>query len=178
LRHLVTVIDWYGPYDFEGAKAAARKDFDSGLYMCAGLLPYQRGKPKIQYVGIAQKSMATRVNNRHHKLHEVTKQRTIWLGEVASLGSPGKKTKATNPSLDFAEWALVYFLKPALNAKKNKTPPARDVTVLNRWWKKDYETPYSNHHHADWPDLIDYLGRGATTRLVTFKNIKRVVVPE
>lgn len=155
LRHLVTVIDWYGPYDFEEAKKEAGCQFNSGLYLCTGQLPRQRGKPKIQYIGIAS-ILGTRVTERHHKLNDVTRQRKIWLGEVTSLGSPGKKTKKTSPSLDFAEWALIYFLKPALNEKKHKTPPKRNITVLSRWWKKDYETPYSNHPQAEWPDLIDY----------------------
>ncbi len=178
MRHFVTVIDWYGPFTFEEAKAAAKADFASGLYLCTGRRAYQRGKPSIQYVGIAQKSMATRINNSHHKLTKVTKDCAIWIGEVSSLGWPGRRAKKTSPALDFAEWALVYFLAPALNAKKHKTPPARDVTVLNRWWKKDYETPYSNHQTKNWPDLIEYLGRGTKAKLVTFSRVKRVAVPE
>ena len=93
MRHLVTVIDWYGPYDFEEAKSVARNDFYSGLYLCTGRCKYERGRPKIQYVGIAQKAMHTRVNDAHHKLSLVTKDRKIWLGEVSSLESPGRRVK-------------------------------------------------------------------------------------
>ena len=32
-KHLMISIDWYGPYDLEGAKEAAKKDYDAGLYL-------------------------------------------------------------------------------------------------------------------------------------------------
>ena len=177
MRHLVTVIDWYGPYDFADAMRIAREEFDDGLYLCIGRQAYERGRPKIQYVGIAQKSMQTRVNNNHHKLSEVTKDRKIWLGEVGSLGSPGRRDKKTSPALDFAEWALVYFLKPLLNDKKTKSGPKRPVTVLNRWWRKDFKTPWIKRPHPDWPDLIDYLGLDHKAKVVWFRRPTRIAVP-
>lgn len=176
MLHLVTVLDWYGPFGYDEAFEIARKDFDGGMYLCVGKVKSQHGPATIQYVGIAGKVLRSRVNGTHAKLILVTRERNIWLGEIGSLGVPGKKAKKTNASLDFAEWALVYFLKPRLNNKKTKTPPARPVTVLNRWWKRDYATQHVRRPHPNWPDLIDYLGPESKARVVWFKGAKRIQV--
>ncbi len=69
---------------------------------------------------------------------------------------------------------MIYFVKPALNKKKTMSPPKRPVTVLNRWWKTDFETPWVHRQHRDWPDLIDYLGPDLKAKVVWFKGAKRV----
>jgi len=176
VKHLVTVLDWYGPYNYEEALKAARENFSDGVYLCTGKIKSAQGKPKIQYVGIAGKELKTRVGDNHHKLKMVTRERQLWFGEIGSLVPPGKKAKKTNASLDFAEWALVYFLQPPLNSKKKKNPPKRPVTVLNRWWRKDFDTPWIKRPHSDWPDLIDYLGPELKAKVVWFKSPKRVDV--
>ena len=70
--------------------------------------------------------------------------------------------------LDLAEWAHIYFLQLPLNEKKKARPPDRPITVLNRWWKTDYETPIQKPPHPSWPNLIDFLDDGYDTRLVWF----------
>lgn len=177
MRHLVTVIDWYGPYNsLESAKQAAKADYAGGLYLCIGQQEHEVDPPSIQYVGIAQQDMATRVNEYHHALTKVKRGFKLWMGEVSSLESPGRRHKQTRPSLDYAEWCLTYFLDVRLNQKKTKRPPDRPITVFNRWWKTDYETPYRKRPHPDWPDLIDFLGTGHKARLVWFKNVKSIEV--
>jgi hypothetical protein len=153
---------------------SCKEDFADGLYLCLGKTKGQRGKSRIQYIGIAGSDINTRLKDPKHKIHTVTRDQRFWLGEVNSLGVPGKKLKKTNPSLDFAEWALVYFLKSELNEKKAVKPPERPVTVLNRWWRKDYETPFVHRPHENWPDLIDYLGREVKAKVVWFSRPKRV----
>jgi hypothetical protein len=175
VKHLIVVVDWYGPYKYQEAIVLAKSEYGDGLYLCVGKTKHQRGSSVLQYVGITGKELGSRVNANHHKLTLVTRDCEIWLGEVGSLGVPGPKTKKTNPALDFAEWALVYFLKPALNAKKIKSPPTRPVTVLNRWWKTDFETPWIRKRpHLHMPDLIDYLGQNFRAKIVRFKDSTRV----
>lgn len=177
MRHLVTVIDWYGPFTLEQAIKAMKKDgFDAGLYLCLGKQKGQHGNSRLQYVGIACKDLSTRVKNGHHKIDLVTRERTIWLGEVSSLGVPGIKAKKTTPTLDFSEWALVYFLQPLLNEKKKYTPPPRPVSVLNRWWRKDYNTPWIKRPHPELPEFIDYLGPNYKAKVVWFKSPKKVEI--
>ena len=177
MRHLVTVIDWYGPFSsLTDANQAAKDEYDGGLYLCIGQQEHDTAPPSIQYVGIAQWDMASRVNERHHALPKVKRGFKLWMGEVSSLESPGRRKKQIRPSLDYAEWCMAYFLGVKINNKKTKSPPDRPITVLNRWWKKDYETPYKQRPHPDWPDLIDFLGTGHKARLVWFKNVKSIEV--
>lgn len=179
MRHLVTVIDWYGPFSHKEAVTAVKEDgFADGLYLCLGKTKGKHGNSKLQYVGIAGKDLKSRVKTGHYKLDLVTRDRTLWLGEVSSLGVPGRKTKKTDPSLDFSEWALVYFLQPSLNDKKKYTPPARPVSVLNRWWKVDYKTPWVKRPHPELPEFIDYLGPKYKAKVVWFRSPKRVAVPQ
>ncbi len=154
-KHLMIAVNWFGPYwDLAETREVARNEWDHALYMCIGMRPYQR-KPAMQYVGIG-KSVHTRMTEDHHKLKEVTRERQIWLGEIATAEPGGRKLKVTAATLDYAEWLHARFMQLPLNEKKTKTLPPRSVTVLNKWWKRDYETPRRNRPHPDWPDLIDY----------------------
>ncbi|TIS87702.1 hypothetical protein [Mesorhizobium sp.] len=170
-------VDWFGPYDLEGAKKAANSDYGDGLYMCIGKRPYQRA-PALQYVGIGIQ-VRTRLKEDHHKLQEVTKQRSMWLGEVVTAEPSGKKIKVTPATLDYAEWLHARFLRLPLNEKKTKGLPPRSVTVLNRWWRTDYATPRRKRPHPDWPDLIDYPSYGLPARLVWFgKGQRHILGPD
>lgn len=173
-KHLMIAIDWFGPYDLEGAKAAAQSDYAHALYMCIGKRAYQR-EEAMQYVGIG-KSVYTRLHADHHKLQKVTKQRKIWLGEIATAEPSGKKLKVTKATLDFSEWLHARFMRLPLNEKKTKGLPSRSVTVLNRWFKTDYETMRKNRPHPDWPDLIDYPDYGLPARLVWFGGKQQYVL--
>ncbi|MCI5120605.1 MAG: hypothetical protein D3908_05330 [Candidatus Electrothrix sp. AUS4] len=159
MKHIAIVIDWYGPYSsLEEARAALNADYEDGLYMVIGKIPYQREDPTLQYIGISKK-LRSRVGNNHHKLGAISKLSGIWLGEVASTGIPGKKKQATDLRLDLSEWCHSYFLQLPLNDKKTVNPPKEPVTVMNRWWFTDYETKRNRRPHPDWPDIIDYWGK-------------------
>lgn len=155
-KPLVFIIEWFGPYSsiIEANKAA--KDFGDGFYLCTGLRSKERLTPKIQYVGIS-KRLSNRVRNDHHKLALITKKFKLWLGEVSTQQPTGRNRQKTKISLNYVEWALTHSLNPKLNDKKISNPPKRSVTILNRWWKRNYEARFRKRPHPDWPDLVDYI---------------------
>lgn len=177
-KHLMIAIDWYGPYKTLEAARGAAKPYDwPGLYMLIGKVGEERSS-KIQYVGISR-SVSTRLNSKHHRLGARAIEASgirdigIWLGEVATAEPGGKKMKATKTTLDFAEWLHARFMGLPLNGMKTKSPPPRSVTVLNRWWKTDFQTPMSRRPHPDWPNLIDYPTYGLPARTVWFGGKQR-----
>lgn len=176
MKHLAIVVDWFGPYNRDEARSSARLDYKSGLYLCLGKIRHQRAPSRPQYVGLS-KSLAARLAN-HQKLPLITREATFWLGEVATAEVPGKKKKKTSETLASAEWALAYFMQIPLNSKKKLSPPNRSMTLLNRWWRKDYETPWVRRPDARWPDLIEYGGADLAAKLVWFGGrLKRVKPP-
>ncbi len=165
MKHLAVVVDWYGPYPLDAALMKA-KSMDRGLYLGLGKIRCQRGPARPQYIGLTT-CFGSRLGN-HHKLPSITQKPEFWLGVVATVNVPGKATKKTPPSLDYAEWVHAYFLNLPLNERKKKNPPSRPVTVLNRWWRTDSERQRFKRPNQAWPDLIDYQGREHVTRLVWF----------
>ena len=164
MKHIAIIVDWYGPYASRQSAIVASRDFAGpGLYLAAGKRPYERSR-KIQYVGIT-KHLTTRLSRPHHKLAQITRDAEYWLGEVGSVGIPGRKAKVTDRRLDLAEWAHSHFLALPLNERKRKLPDA-PVTVLNRWWRADYDTPWIRRRLSGWPDLIDFRGRDYGAQLV------------
>lgn len=172
-KHLVIAVDWYGPYkSLEDAREAIPDFTSDGLYLALGKT--SSNEPfGLQYVGIST-TLGTRVSTRHHKLGLI-EDLQIWLGEVGTARPSGRQIKKTPATLDYAEWLMAYFVYLPLNDKKTKNAPDVPVTLLNRWWKKDYETPFHRRPHPEWPDLIDYLGYYYPTKIVWFgKKMKRV----
>lgn len=165
MKPVVAVIEWYGPYTLEDAREASFAYAD-GIYIALGKTKNQRAS-RLQYVGLAS-DLPTRLNGSHHKLPLITRDREIWLGEVVSPRTPGRKIKVTDRMLDLSEWAHAYFLQLPLNNKKKATPPDRAITVYNRWWKRDFVTPYKRRPHNSWPDMIDYVGPDYDAKLVWF----------
>lgn len=166
MKHIALVVDWYGPYSYEGAQNAS-DDFAAGLYMVFGKVKHQKVISIPQYIGVAS-SLKKRLTNNHHKIHEVTRDRKFWLGEIGSVGIPGPKRKVIDTRIDLAEWAHAYFLRLPLNEKKTYRAPDKPVTVLNRWWKIDYITKRQRRPHSQWPDLIEYPGKEFGAKLVWF----------
>ncbi len=167
MNHIALVVDWYGPYTYKDARIAAKNDFSDGLYLVTGKIKHQKARVALQYAGVA-KDLYSRLNNGHHKIHQVTRDQKFWFGEIGSVGLPGPKSKVIDTRIDLAEWAHAYFLKLPLNGRKTKHAPDRPLTVLNRWWKIDYETPRTRRPHKDWPDLIEYPGKGYGAKIVWF----------
>ena len=175
MKHLAVVVDWYGPYAVKDALKAARYDYNSGLYIGIGKRHYQHGQSTIQYIGLSRK-LGIRLLQ-HHKLPEIRRDAKIWLGEVGTAEIPGPKCKCTPVSLDAVEWLHAYFLHLPLNERKKKRPPDRASTVLNRWWRVDYETQWVRRPHPSWPDIIDYLGPDNPAKIVWFGGKQKRVKP-
>ncbi|MBY0457937.1 MAG: hypothetical protein K2V38_11405 [Gemmataceae bacterium] len=165
MKPVVALIDWFGPYDLDTARDAAF-DFDDGIYCAIGKTKHA-WHSHLQYVGLAS-NLRARLNGTHHALPLITREMQLWLGEVASPRTPGRKIKTTDRMLDLAEWAHAYFLQLPLNTRKKATPPDRPITVYNKWWRTDFETPYLRRPHQEWPDLIDFLGLDYQAKLVWF----------
>ncbi len=161
------IIDWFGPYNHEDALSKSEQDYDDGLYMLIGKTKYQKTKNSLQYIGIA-KDLSIRLKNNQSTIDQLSQKLIIWLGEISSYGVPGRKIKSINRCLDLAEWAHIYFLNLPLNQKKKSKPPDHPVTILNRWWRRDYKTPFIKRPHTDWPDLIDFIGTEFGARICWF----------
>ncbi|MGM0703875.1 MAG: hypothetical protein ACQEUG_15955 [Pseudomonadota bacterium] len=166
-KALTAIIDWYGPYSVEEAKEAAKQDYDDGLYMIIGRRKWQRGT-HLQYIGLASNLYRRLHTTRYVQDQEEITEHELWLGEVASPRTPGSKIKVTDKMLDLAEWTHAYFLQLPLNDKKRKSPPDTPIVTYNRWWRTDYETLYVKRPHADWPDMIDFIGYGYEAKVVWF----------
>ena len=106
-KSVIAVVEWYGPYSKDEARNNA-SDFDDGLYMAIGKKKYER-TANLQYVGLAS-NLRARLNSEHHKLPLVTRDLRLWLGEVTTPRSPGRKIKVTDRMLDLVEWAHIYYL--------------------------------------------------------------------
>jgi hypothetical protein len=153
--HIAVVIDWYGPYHgIQEAKKAAKSDWVDGFYLLIGKEKYQKSPPKLLYVGISD-YLPDRVTPQHPILPYISGEPMVWLGYIVTYGIPGRANKKL---LQLAEWAIAYFLELPLNTKKTAYPPNDPITVFNRWWKKDYETPRKQRPHPHWPDVIDFAG--------------------
>ena len=165
MKSPVAIVEWYGPYSQEEAWDAA-SDFGDGVYMALGKCRYER-VVSLQYIGLAS-NLQSRIYGAHHKLSRITREYSLWLGEVSSPRAPGKRAKITDRILDLTEWAHAYFLQLPLNDRKKKNPPDLPITVYNRWWRTDYETPYMRRPHGEWPDVIDFLDDEYNAKLVWF----------
>jgi hypothetical protein len=177
-KRLVIGIDWFGPYTRKEVLKAI-SNFDGGLYLATGRRSGKGNhKKRPQYIGISTNGLCGRAGNpAHHKLNQLDASFKIWLGEIATAEPAGKRALATPTTLRFAEWLHVYFMELPLNERKKENLPPKPVTVLNRWWAKDFETPRLRRPHPAWPDLIDFAGREYRARKVWFQAPNQIVYP-
>lgn len=149
-KPLAVIVDWFGPYYSQQEAAKCAKDgYGAGLYLIIGKKKYERGGSRLQYVGIAD-LLYGRLRGRHHIIPGVARERELWLGEIASAWGTGRAR------LELVEWAYIYFLDIAQNVRKKKTPPRKEITIINRWWPKDFTPVRMKRPHKNWPDVIDY----------------------
>lgn len=175
MKSITAIIDWYGPYSIEEATKASKFDYGDGVYMVIGKAKYERND-KLQYIGLAN-DLGKRLSGHHHRIPEVKRDQKIWLGEVASPRTPGRKVKVTDRMLDLAEWAHAFFLQLPLNGKKTSNPPDMAIVIYNRWWQKDYETQYKQRPHKNWPDFIDFCGNDYLAKVVWFGGKQHAKLP-
>lgn len=153
------------------AAQKASGDIGNGLYVAVGHgLAVRRGPRTMLYMGVGA-PLSLRLTPQHHKLSTISIT-SIWLGEVAVAGIPGRRKKKINPHLDLVEWASIFFMKLPHNQRKN-TPPFRSCVVVNRWWGTDYETEMERPA-ARWADIIEYDAVRRTANLVWFGSKGRV----
>jgi hypothetical protein len=120
------VIGWRGPFTSEEVRSS---DLGNGLYLLDGRRRYER-RDYIQYFGITEGSYHERLNRRHHKMGQITRNRTVWLGQIEYPG------RFTRKHLELAEGCLIYFWGLGLNEKKLVTP-SDPVCLISRWLKPD-----------------------------------------
>ncbi len=176
-KHLMILVEWFGPYSsIAEACSAAKRSFDGGLYLAIGRKPYQRAVKRPQYVGIGN-PLHTRMTPSHHKLSLLhPKGLELWMGEVQTAEPSGHKSKVTAATLDHAEWLHARFMRLPLNEMKTKGRPQRSVSVLNRWYNTEFdgEKP-QKRPHPDWPDFIDFLDDELPARAQWFNERKNRV---
>jgi hypothetical protein len=175
MKQLTIIIDWYGPYSLEGAIKAAKEDgFKDGLYMVIGKTSVIEETISPQYIGLS-KLLARRLKG--HPVLSSIPEGNIWLGEVVTSEPSGRKKRSIKYSLDYAEWLHAYFMKLSRNNKKRKSHPPQPVTLLNRWWKIDYETPRLKRPHTSWPDLFDYPYKNYPIKMIWFGQYQKIIEP-
>jgi hypothetical protein len=147
-NHKTIIVDWYGAYSPEHVEE--NKDWENGLYLASGYLKHKQSED-VHYCGITEGSFSAR-HAKHHKLSEITRNRKIWIGEIAYPNRPKRDI------LELAESVIIYFWQPELNTRKTVNPPS-PVTLINRWHKPD-ETPRLRQHPMckDIEDVISWDG--------------------
>ena len=130
---IATIVDWYGPYkSVAAAQSAARSDYTAGLYVVVGHGEEKRRGPlQMLYVGISD-NLVSRMGSTHSTLNKLSIG-SLWLGEIATAGIPGRRQKRTDPHLDIVEWMTAYFLRIPFSQKKVVNPPDLSAVVSNRW---------------------------------------------
>ena len=106
-------VRWHGPFTYEAIKKNVHlngqaKDLeDFGLYAFTGLLKYQRGPARLQYIGITiEQTYRTRFMQ--HPIRQlITRKYEIWLGKV-------ERTRI-DERIRRAEHMLIYFTNQLIN---------------------------------------------------------------
>ena len=174
MKHFVVGVDWYGPYlalgetSVRAVAAADAAEFNPcGLYCAIGPRPDGSGSGPL-YVGLST-GLSKRLRQ-HKGLEWVEREAGIeqmWLGYPATADQSGRRARIRPRTIDDAEWCHIFFMQPPFNTQRAGTPPAQNVTVLNRWWHVDGR-PRMRRPHSSWPDLFDYMGQDRRSRAVWF----------
>ena len=106
MKHLAVVVDWYGPYTPEEARASSRIDYESGLYLGIGKRKHQKSSAVPQYVGLS-KNLALRLAT-HNKLPDISRNARFWLGEVATAQPPVPMSPETTTSSELLKVASAH----------------------------------------------------------------------
>lgn len=118
-------ISWRGPFTLAEVNAS---EYQNGLYFFVGKRPYERVST-IQYIGITEGLFKNRFK-KHHKLTQVTRELSIWLGHVDFPST------FTRNQFDVAEKILLYFWQPELNEKLRVSIP-KPTAVISTWHKQN-----------------------------------------
>ncbi|EPT7430025.1 hypothetical protein ACVSEE_003569, partial [Vibrio cholerae] len=141
--HTTVIVDWRGPFSYE--EIESNPDWENGLYLATGKLKYER-EATIQYCGITEGTFIGRLKN-HHKVHEINRDKEFWIGEVKY------PDEVSRYFLEMAESIIIYFWQPELNERKKLSLP-KPITLINRWYKKDYSPRYRQHPMCKYLDDV------------------------
>ena len=149
------VIEWKGPFSQEDIDAINDKPRSGCLYLISGLVKYEHGGPKLQYIGLSTRGAAIRFKDRGHKENLVIHEKQYWLGHFSN-----QRQEATPANLELAEFALIYTCQPPLNDKKKINRPGAPVAVINRWMTCNdrYREKRIHPVQKTVPDVIVYDG--------------------
>lgn len=150
------VVEWWGPYTDEQLEEIEDRADSGSLYIISGLRKYQRGNPKIQYIGISERGAIVRFHDKGHPGKNVVRERRYWLAHLSNL-----QQEATRANLELVEHALIYTCKTEINKKKKGRVPKTPVVVINRWFTKNgnYREKRTTPVQLVVPDVILYDGR-------------------
>lgn len=126
MDELTIKIHWKGSYSLEEVN---EMDDGNGLYLLDGKQRYER-KSDIQYFGITEQEYRKRFSDKSHKIHDITRDLKIWLGEIIYPQNFEREHLKT------AEAIMIYYWQPNLNTQ-NKPYPPRPTTIVSHWFKKD-----------------------------------------
>ena len=149
------VVEWKGPYTDEQLNTMENKSESGCIYIVYGLRKYQRGNPKIQYIGITVKGAVIRVHQKGHPSENVVRARRYWFGHLSNVVQ-----EATRSNLELIEHALIYTCKTDINKSKKYSHPKKPVVVINRWITPDdyYRENRTSPVQKAVPDVIVYDG--------------------
>lgn len=122
------VVEWSGPYTDEQLEEIEDKSNSGCLYIVSGLRKYQRGEPKIQYIGISERGAAVRFHDKSHPSEQVIRNRQYWLAHLSNVSQ-----ETTRANLELIEHALIYTCQTDVNKSKKASHPKKPVVVINRW---------------------------------------------
>ena len=149
------MVEWSGPFTDEQLEEMDDKPNSGCLYIISGLLKYQHGEPKIQYIGISERGAAIRFNDKDHPSKEVVRERRYWLAHLSNISQ-----EATRDNLELIEHALIYTCQTDRNISKRASNPKKPVVVINRWLTTDgtYRERRITPVQMAVPDVIVYDG--------------------
>lgn len=154
------VIEWKGPFSQDEIDVLDDKPGSGCLYLISGLVRYEHGTPKLQYIGLSTRGAAVRFKDYDHKENLVIREKEYWLGHFSN-----QRQETTKGNLELAEFALRYTCQPPLNEKKKSSRPGAPVAVINRWMTCDglYREKRIHPVQKTVPDVIVYDGESFWT---------------
>ena len=155
------VVEWVGPFTDKQLEQIEDKHNSGCLYIVSGLKKYQRGAPKIQYIGITERGAAVRFTDNKHPSGNVVRERRYWLAHLSNMAQ-----ETTRANLELIEHALIYTCQTDVNIKKKRSHPKKPVVVVNRWITTDgcyYRENRTSPVQKAVPDVIVYDGESFWT---------------
>jgi hypothetical protein len=145
MKEEVYTVHWYGPHT-----EAEKIEDGKILYLATGGLK-RKPKEKLQYCGITNSRFCNRYQH-HHTLDEITLKRQFWIGW---LNYPNR-IRPRRAQLEAVESLIVYYWGDLLNKRKTYSAPRHSITVISRWFRKDWKPSKKPMLFRQLPDVISW----------------------